>query len=191
MTVVAFPRREGLENELDVLCFSHLRWDFVFQRPQHLMQRFAAHGRVFFIEEPVETDGRSYIDVSKRGNNVFVCVPNLNRLENSDVATVMAGLIDEMCGEWKIENYINWFYTPMMLGWSGELHPRAIIYDCMDELSGFKGRLHHCASAKGSCFPTPTWCLRAAKAFTKPRGCSILRCTHSPRASMPIISPRR
>jgi len=21
----------------DLICFSHLRWDFVFQRPQHLM----------------------------------------------------------------------------------------------------------------------------------------------------------
>ncbi len=51
---------------VDVFCFSHLRWDFVFQRPQHLMTRFARNGRVFFIEEPTFIDGPSYIDVSDR-----------------------------------------------------------------------------------------------------------------------------
>src|SRR5215204_6021651 len=36
-----------------LICFSHLRWNFVFQRPQHLMGRFAKNRRVFFIEEPI------------------------------------------------------------------------------------------------------------------------------------------
>src|SRR4051794_23655661 len=36
-----------------LICFSHLRWDFVFQRPQHLMTRFAKGRRVVFWEEPV------------------------------------------------------------------------------------------------------------------------------------------
>ncbi|PJN93287.1 hypothetical protein CNY89_22000, partial [Amaricoccus sp. HAR-UPW-R2A-40] len=40
----------------DVICFSHLRWDFVLQRPQHLMQRFAHTSRVFFVEEIIPTD---------------------------------------------------------------------------------------------------------------------------------------
>jgi UDP-galactopyranose mutase len=35
-----------------LICFSHLRWDFVFQRPQHLMARFAVEGAVIFWEEP-------------------------------------------------------------------------------------------------------------------------------------------
>ena len=37
----------------DLVCFSHLRWDFVFQRPQHLLTRLAKRYRVFFFEEPV------------------------------------------------------------------------------------------------------------------------------------------
>ena len=37
----------------DLIVFSHLRWDFVWQRPQHLLSRLAAERRVFFIEEPV------------------------------------------------------------------------------------------------------------------------------------------
>ena len=36
----------------DILCLSHLRWDFVFQRPQHFLTRFAKHQRVFYVEEP-------------------------------------------------------------------------------------------------------------------------------------------
>lgn len=37
----------------DLVCCSHLRWDFVRQRPQHLMERFAARRRVFFVEEAI------------------------------------------------------------------------------------------------------------------------------------------
>ena len=44
---------EALPLVPDLLCFSHLRWDFVFQRPQHLMTRFAKGRRVVFWEEPV------------------------------------------------------------------------------------------------------------------------------------------
>ncbi|WP_232373236.1 hypothetical protein [Pinibacter aurantiacus] len=38
---------------MDIICFSHLRWNFVFQRPQHLLGRMAKQYRVFYIEEPV------------------------------------------------------------------------------------------------------------------------------------------
>src|ERR1700712_593530 len=51
--LLTFPVRRPFMGVLDVLCFSHLRWDFVFQRPNHLMSRFAREGRVFFLEEPV------------------------------------------------------------------------------------------------------------------------------------------
>jgi len=40
----------------DLICLSHLRWDFVWQRPQHLMSRFARDRRVFFVEEPIWED---------------------------------------------------------------------------------------------------------------------------------------
>ena len=38
---------------MDLICFSHLRWNFVYQRPQHLLSRFAKQRRVFYIEEPI------------------------------------------------------------------------------------------------------------------------------------------
>src|SRR5688572_9091379 len=46
-----------------LVCFSHLRWNFVYQRPQHLMSRFVRDYRVFFVEEPVDTDiGEAWLD---------------------------------------------------------------------------------------------------------------------------------
>ena len=36
-----------------LICLSHLRWNFVFQRPQHLMTRCSKANRVFFWEEPI------------------------------------------------------------------------------------------------------------------------------------------
>ena len=42
--IVALNGRDNVTGAL--ICFSHLRWDFVFQRPQHLMTRFAATRQV-------------------------------------------------------------------------------------------------------------------------------------------------
>lgn len=123
----------GAES-FDVVCFCHLRWDFVFQRPQHLMTRFAKNGRVFVIEEPVAHDGDPYIDVSDRGGNIFICVPHLPA--GSDDR--MPELVERLVYEQNVTRYIVWFYTPMMLNWSERLNPIATVYDCMDQLSAFK-----------------------------------------------------
>ena len=121
-------------DAFDVICFSHLRWDFVFQRPQHLMTRFARQGRVFVIEEPVMHDGESYLDVSSRGENVYVCVPRLAADSEEDMPELVADLVTDQ----RLERYISWFYTPMMLDWNSRLQPLAVVYDCMDQLAAFK-----------------------------------------------------
>ncbi len=139
MTVINFPKRPGAFGGRDVICFSHLRWDFVYRRPQHLMSRFAGQGRVFFIEEPLTSDGTTYFDISEREPNLFVCVPHLPKSAGrGQVPEIMRHLIDLMRIEHKIDNYITWFYTPMMVDWIRQLTPQAVVYDCMDELSGFK-----------------------------------------------------
>src|ERR1041384_8308221 len=53
--------------EPDLVCFSHLRWDFVYQRPQHLLSRCAQGRRVFFFEEPVYDGGPLRLEVKERG----------------------------------------------------------------------------------------------------------------------------
>src|SRR3954471_17243138 len=61
----------------DIVCLSHLRWDFVYQRPQHLLTRFAREQRVFFVEEPIECAASAHLDVTPREGGVLVVVPHL------------------------------------------------------------------------------------------------------------------
>ncbi|MCY7321016.1 MAG: UDP-galactopyranose mutase, partial [Phormidesmis sp. CAN_BIN36] len=62
----------------DLICLSHLRWDFVYQRPQHLLTRCVRERRTFFIEEPFfDTDDRAWLDISQRDSGVWVVVPHL------------------------------------------------------------------------------------------------------------------
>jgi len=123
----------------DLVVLSHLRWGFVFQRPQHLMSRFARERRVFFFEEPVFDDGPARLDVAE-SQGVFVATPHLRRGSSaSRVLETQRALLDDLVETRRIEAPVLWFYTPMALPFAGHLHARAVIYDCMDELSAFLG----------------------------------------------------
>ena len=124
----------------DLVCLSHLRWDFVYQRPQHLMSRFARERRVFFIEEAIIHDEPTNFAVSQREDNLRVVVPHLNRgeVENKGFDNLMSEKLAEFFSESTIRDFVLWYYTPMALNFSGELKPKAVVYDCMDELSLFK-----------------------------------------------------
>ncbi|HET9227027.1 MAG TPA: glycosyltransferase family 1 protein [Thermoanaerobaculia bacterium] len=124
----------------DLICLSHLRWDFVWQRPQHLMSRFARDRRVFFVEEPVWEDTEPRLDVSERKNGVKVAVPRLPHgltPEQSDAA--QGELLRQLLEEHEVADYVLWYYTPMALPVAEGLEPLAVVYDCMDELSLFRG----------------------------------------------------
>jgi UDP-galactopyranose mutase len=118
----------------DLICLSHLRWNFVFQRPQHLMTRCAADRRVFFIEEPVYGEGSPRLDLQRNGTLTIV-VPHLPQGAQADEC--MRDVVDELIRAEGIRRYVLWYYTPMALGFTGHLAPDAIVYDCMDELSAF------------------------------------------------------
>jgi len=129
-----------LELEPDLLCFSHLRWDFVYQRPQHLLSRCAQQRRVFFIEEPIFDDHSPRLEVSSRESGVSVVVPHLpGGLSEEAVTAALQALIGDLFLEREIREYICWYYTPMALAFTRHLKPLAVVYDCMDELSAFKG----------------------------------------------------
>jgi UDP-galactopyranose mutase len=125
---------------IDLVCFSHLRWDFVYQRPQHLLSRFARHGRVFYVEEPVFANSSMRLEVRKTSDDLFVVVPQLPDGLRSEVAitAVMREMIYKLFLDHAIDDYIFWYYTPMALGFTSSFSPRATVYDCMDELSAFK-----------------------------------------------------
>lgn len=138
MTVLTFPNSKFIKN-YGVVCFSHLRWNFVFQRPQHLLSRFAKTHDVLFIEEPVHHDGPAEFITTETREGVRVAVPHLphgTAPEAND--EVLEGLLKNLIEDQPFKNYVSWYYTPMMLSWSEELRPLATVYDCMDELSAFK-----------------------------------------------------
>ncbi len=128
----------------DLVALSHLRWDFVYQRPQHLMARAARERRVFFVEEPVwGGDGTMpRLDASPRPEGVTVVVPHLPSRMAADMAAAegtVAHLLAELLAERGSAGPVLWYWTPMALAWTHGIEPAAIVYDCMDELSLFAG----------------------------------------------------
>ncbi|MFM7027861.1 MAG: UDP-galactopyranose mutase [Chakrabartia sp.] len=121
-----------------LVCFSHLRWNFVFQRPQHLMSRFARDFDVFFWEEPMTTDAAPHVAVAVDPSGVRVLTPHLpDGLSDDDRVRALRTLLNQaLVGQ--PGDLVRWFYTPMMLPISQHLNAAVTVYDCMDELSAFK-----------------------------------------------------
>lgn len=127
-------------NDSDLVCLSHLRWNFVYQRPQHLLSRFAKTRRVFFFEEPIFSDDQTELKVTAGEDNLFVVVPHISNhdRDTKNVEEIQREMLDQLFIEQKIKDFVLWFYTPMAFGFANHLKPQAIVYDCMDELSAFK-----------------------------------------------------
>ena len=125
---------------MDLVCFSHLRWDFVYQRPQHLLSRFTKNFRVFYVEEPIFHDKDDSYDIKLTKEKVWVVTPRLHHRESNELEVIVRQktLLNRLFNKMEIDNYIFWYYTPMALKISDQFYPKRIIYDCMDELSNFK-----------------------------------------------------
>jgi UDP-galactopyranose mutase len=123
-----------------LICLSHLRWNFVFQRPQHLMTRCARGRPVYFVEEPVregKAAPRLHID---RSSTVTVVVPHIPADMSAERAVeVQRAFVSDLIEREQLSHYVLWYYTPLALAFTDHLRPLAIVYDCMDELTGFKG----------------------------------------------------
>lgn len=128
----------------DLVCLSHLRWDFVYQRPQHLLTRFARHHRVFYVEEPVVGAERAHLDVSMRPEGVRVVVPHVPAgLTEAATASVMRALLGDLRREHALRDLVLWYYTPEAMPYTVDLRPATVVYDCMDQLSAFRGAPPH------------------------------------------------
>ncbi len=134
-----------------LVCFSHLRWDFVWQRPQHLLSRFARHVPVLVIEEPVfvETVDEGDLTQVERGD-VVVVTPRLpvaleshwgfNAVTNPRIATLLAPLFARRGLSTGGPGVIAWYYAPMALGAApAGFVPGLTVFDAMDELASFLG----------------------------------------------------
>lgn len=129
-----------MEPQYDLICFSHLRWHFVFQRPQHLLSRCAAERRVYYVEEPVFEGSQARLDVAETSQKVIVLTPFFpDGTSQGDVTEQRKKMLREFFAAQKIDRYVAWFYTPMAIDWYDTSDALAVVYDCMDELSLFKG----------------------------------------------------
>jgi len=127
-----------------LVVFSHLRWNFVYQRPQHLMSRLALRWRVVFVEEPMagaDPARGPHLERIAPCKGVQVWRPHVAGdapgFHDDHIATLQALLADAMRGE-RVRDYWAWLYTPMAYPLAASLSPRGLAYDCMDELSAFR-----------------------------------------------------
>ncbi len=128
------------ERDPDLICFSHLRWNFVFQRPQHILTHFSTTQRVFFIEEPIFADGvANTLLLERKSANLLIITPQIRLgLGEEALNNTLQNLLSEFFAKEKIGGrYIFWYYTPMALEFTRNFNPTATVYDCMDELSAF------------------------------------------------------
>ncbi len=127
-----------------IVVFSHLRWNHVFQRPHHLFSRFAARRRVLFVEEPVEDmNHKPHWEYEEPAPNLTVCRPHTqivgSVLHDQQVPQMSELLMGLLAAERLHDHdYIAWLYTPMAVPLLPSLHPRKIVYDCMDDLASFR-----------------------------------------------------
>lgn len=129
-----------MSRGLDLVCLSHLRWGFVYQRPNHLMARAAREHRVFFVEEPVYGDSPAGFVTEVVAGGLTVCTPQLPAGTDADAALALQrSLLREFMRSRAIERPILWFYTPMAVPLTHGVEASLVVYDCMDELSGFRG----------------------------------------------------
>lgn len=124
----------------DLLAFSHLRWDWVYQRPQHLMVRASRDRRVFYFEEPVIGAVVASLKINPVEQNLTVLTPQLPAgLSHEQYIAAQKNLLMEWLMRSRIVPQTLWYYTPAALEFSAQVNATTIVYDCMDELTAFAG----------------------------------------------------
>ena len=130
-----------------IVVHSHLRWDFVWQRPQQIFSRLAATRPILFIEEPLASDGASRIELTEPMSNVIRAVPYIDGCRTMSVdqqcEAILPMLLDMMAQhsllKGRFDRSIHWFYSPMTAPvFLRQFGHHGIVYDCMDELANFR-----------------------------------------------------
>jgi UDP-galactopyranose mutase len=132
-----------MQPDYSIVVFSHLRWNFVYQRPQHLLSRLAATRPVFFVEEPeFDPNAPPRWERSRPQSNVVVLRPRTPVQVpgfHADQLSLLEPLIAQLARELEDQTLVTWLYTPMALPLAEALAPTVVVYDCMDELALFLG----------------------------------------------------
>jgi len=128
-----------MEFAADVVCFSHLRWDLVLQRPNQLFGRCARERRTFFWEDPVFDPslppGGAFLELSDASSILRVAVPRIPiGLDEQEVERELRRLFVEMLAKRSVHRPVLWFTSPAAFGFAGHVAASAVVYDCADEL---------------------------------------------------------
>jgi len=117
----------------DMIVFCHLRWDFVYQRPQQIMHRMSDKYKILFVEEPIafeEGDERTAV-ITEINPNLFILKPKVSSIADLKyVLPIYVANTSVKCG---------WFYSSAFVSVLKDIDFETVIYDCMDELTMFKG----------------------------------------------------
>ena len=120
----------------DMIVFCHLRWQFVYQRPQHIISRFASSMKVLFIEEPIyENAGENSGNLMVISKTLHVLQPHVKDIES--IADILPNYVKNKTIP------VGWFYSASFSPLLEQLDFETVVYDCMDELSLFKGAPTH------------------------------------------------
>jgi len=136
-------------DKYGIVVFSHLRWGFVWQRPQQFLSRFAKKHQILFVEEPffdIPEGAETRVDTHRVMPNVTVVTPHVapsvarNPTLPRHLREWTRQAIDRMNTDGAFDKPLLWYYSPMDSSWSlGHFENRGVVYDCMDELSAFSG----------------------------------------------------
>lgn len=141
-TPTAFTRNKPAASQSTavLLCLSHLRWNFVFQRPQHLLTRAAKTHTVLYFEEPVyEKVSRPVMRATEPTRGLRVLTPVLPEgTSPAQAIDMQRALLNNALASISYDRLILWYYTPMALPFSDHIESDVCVYDCMDELSAFR-----------------------------------------------------
>ncbi len=157
----------------DLICFSHVRWGFATQRPQHLMSRAARDRRVWFVEEPVLGAALPRLHRTPTPEGVDVCVPHLpDGLSPEASAQIVAALLEQLAMTEGIDAPLAWIYTPRMLPLVNTLAPRAVVYDCTNELAALRHAPAELLFREGALFSSANLVFAGGRSlYEAKRGC--------------------
>ena len=133
LSPITSRRRKIARNQYNLIVFCHLRWEFVYQRPQHILSRLARNYRILIVEEPIlfgPGEENSFIK-RKVTRNIDVFQPKVKSV--SDIPALLKMYLS------KTSYSIGWFYSAAFVPVLKSFEFETIVYDCMDELSLFKG----------------------------------------------------
>lgn len=137
---ISSTKNQSLYPRRDLVCFSHLRWNFVYQRPHHLFVRGVKERRVFYVEEPKIDRGPNRVIVNQDASGVNIVVPYLHEtVFRFESAHILRGLMNQFLEENEIRDYIAWYYNPRAFNYTNHLKHTFTVYDVMDDLASFNG----------------------------------------------------